>query len=318
MNRRDRMKSATAAAREIDQAGGIKLHDSFGQRGAGIRDAGSRRNVAQLAIDPAQCRMWDRHNRAYELLSAENCAGLIESIRSQGQRLPAIVRPITPPEGDVRFEVVAGARRHFAVTYLRAEGHQTEYLVQPVKDLSDEEAFRLADAENRDREDISDFERARDYADALHAYYGGEATKMADAIGMPARQLQRYVAMTKLPDSVVSKIVDPRELNRNQADKMLAAIRRMKPEAVEAAMPEVPAPAKAILAAIQSAQEGGPKKKAAPEVHRLTSSAGALLGTVEVGRNGFTFKLPRQKTADLDAILEDLRAVAERHGSQGE
>jgi len=29
------------------------------------------------------------------------------------------------------------------------------------RDLTDEEAFRLADIKNRDREDISDFERAR-------------------------------------------------------------------------------------------------------------------------------------------------------------
>ena len=33
--------------------------------------------------------------------------------------------------------------------------------------MSDEEAFRLADIENREREDISDYERAIDYGDAI-------------------------------------------------------------------------------------------------------------------------------------------------------
>ncbi|MCI5042711.1 MAG: chromosome partitioning protein ParB, partial [Donghicola eburneus] len=43
-------------------------------------------------VDPARCKMWERHNRIYELLNEENCADLIEGIQQQGrQEFPAIV-----------------------------------------------------------------------------------------------------------------------------------------------------------------------------------------------------------------------------------
>ena len=51
-----------------------------------------------------------------------------------------------------------------------------------IRELTDEEAFRLSDIENRAREDISDFERARDYLRALDAYYGGKQQEMAERI----------------------------------------------------------------------------------------------------------------------------------------
>jgi len=122
-------------------------------------------------VDPGECRMWERHNRAYDLLTEDNCRDLIDGIRSQGrQEFPAIVRKTGDP--DQPYEVICGARRHFAVSWLRANNYpQFRYLVE-VRDLSDEEAFRLGDIENRDREDISDYERARDYADAVRAITG--------------------------------------------------------------------------------------------------------------------------------------------------
>lgn len=40
-------------------------------------------------------------------------------------------------------------------------------LLAQVADLDDEAAFRLADIENRARKDVSDIERARNYAAAL-------------------------------------------------------------------------------------------------------------------------------------------------------
>src|SRR5215470_14975760 len=35
-------------------------------------------------VDPARCRMWARHNRAYDLLTADSCAELLDSLRAQG------------------------------------------------------------------------------------------------------------------------------------------------------------------------------------------------------------------------------------------
>ena len=175
-------------------------------------------------IDPALCRMWSEHNREYSLLSEERCRDLIDGIRSQGrQEFPAIVRA-TEAE-DIPYEVICGARRHFAVSWLRANGYpQYKYLVE-IRDLTDEEAFRLADIENRDREDISDYERARDYAKAVKLYYGGEQKRMAERLEVSPAWLSRYLQLAKLPEVVVTAYADLTELKERHA-RALAPIMR--------------------------------------------------------------------------------------------
>ncbi len=176
-------------------------------------------------VDPAECRMWAHHNRAYDLLTEDTCRDLIDGIKSQGrQEFPAIVRRVT--DGDVHaYEVICGARRHFAVTWLRANNYpQFKYLID-VRDLTDEEAFRLADIENRDREDISDFERARDYADALDRYYGGKQKAMAERLEVSEGWLSRYLGLAKLPAEIVAAyatIRDIKELHARQLKPVLA------------------------------------------------------------------------------------------------
>ena len=156
-------------------------------------------------VDPADCVMWDRHNRAYDLLTEENCRDLIDGF-------PAIVRR----KGD-GYEVICGARRHFAVSWLRANNYtQFKYLID-VRDLTDEEAFRLADIENRDREDISDYERAIDYADAIKRYYGGKQKAMAARLEVSPPWLSRYLALADLPGDVVKAFTSIRDIKERHA-----------------------------------------------------------------------------------------------------
>ena len=175
-------------------------------------------------VDPAECRMWAGHNRAYDLLTEERCRDLIDGIRAQGrQEFPAIVRPAG--EGTQRYEVICGARRHFAVSWLRANGYtQFRYLIE-VRDLSDEEAFRLADIENREREDLSDYERARDYARALDSYYGGEQKRMAERLEVSPAWLSRYLALARLPEEIVAAYADLTHVRERHARALTAAMR---------------------------------------------------------------------------------------------
>lgn len=171
-----------------DLAAGIDLNDEgTAPRRASIAAnvlTGRSNRLADLAsgaivnrthelVDPARCRMWAGHNRDYALLSEERCADLIESIKAQGrQEIPAIVRRLSGDEG-YDFEVICGARRHWTISWLRAHNYPEFKFLVDVREIGDEEAFRLADIENRARDDLTDFERARDYLRALNAYYGG-------------------------------------------------------------------------------------------------------------------------------------------------
>lgn len=206
------------------------------------RATGEREEKTLLRVDPAECRMWERHNRDYALLNEETCRDLIDGIRAQGrQEFPAIVRRVT--DGPEKYEVICGARRHFAVSWLRANNYpQFRFLIE-IRDLTDEEAFRLADIENRDRDDISDYERARDYAQAIALYYGGKQKAMAERLEVSEGWLSRYLYLARLPDEIVAAFPTVREIrevharglkpllaNPRERDKVLAEARTIAGE----------------------------------------------------------------------------------------
>ncbi|AZS19205.1 ParB/RepB/Spo0J family partition protein [Caulobacter sp. FWC26] len=173
-------------------------------------------------VDPARCRMWARHNRKYALLTPENCQELLEGLRAQNkQEFPAIVRRVTD-DPDFDFEVIAGARRHWAVSYLRdVEHREIKYLVEE-RELDDEQAFRLADVENRARNDLSDYERAVDYLDAIERYYGGVAVRMAERLDVDRAWLSRFLDLAKLPQDVVAAFGDLLQLRESHARQLKA------------------------------------------------------------------------------------------------
>lgn len=204
--------AAPATMRDEDRAGARFLKRSTT---LGDRLSGELEEKTLQWVDPVDCQMWERHNRDYALLTEDNCRDLIDGIKSQGrQEFPAIVRRLT---GDQPFEVICGARRHFAVSWLRGHNYpQFKYLVE-VRDLTDEEAFRLADIENRDREDISDYERAIDYAEAIELYYGGRQRAMAERLEVSPPWLSRYMNLAKLPKQIVAAFASIRDIKERHA-----------------------------------------------------------------------------------------------------
>lgn len=217
----------------------------FLKRTNALSDSGEREEKVLRWVDPASCVMWVRHNRAYDLLTEENCRDLIDSLKSQGQQeFPAIVRRLPAGQG-AEYEVICGARRHFAVSWLRANNYpQFRYLIE-VRDLTDEEAFRLADIENRDRADLSDYERACDYLQALAAYYGGKQKTMAARLEVSEAWLSRYLHLARLPKVILAawpRITEIRELHARQLrvllhdgeDKVMAEAERIAAEQTKA------------------------------------------------------------------------------------
>src|SRR3954451_12379574 len=161
------------------------------------------------AVDPAVCRIWSGHNRDYGALTGATCADLIASLRAEGrQEIPAIVRRVTN-DPQCRFEVVCGARRHWSVSWLRAHDYPDfKFIVEP-RELTDEEAFRVADLENRSRKDLSDFERSMDYVRAIERYYGGNQQRMAERLAVTKSWLSRYLDLAKLPEEIIACFESP-------------------------------------------------------------------------------------------------------------
>jgi ParB family chromosome partitioning protein len=163
-------------------------------------------------VDPARCRPWRLHNRDLDHLDEETCRDLIDAFLSaKKQRIPAIVRRlVNDPDHD--FEIIAGVRRWWTVQWLRAHHHPDfEYLVT-IQHVSDEEAFRVSDIENRSRKDISDWERAKEYMRALNEFYDGSQSEMAEHLKISRSWLSRLLDVARLPAEIVEAFADTHEI----------------------------------------------------------------------------------------------------------
>jgi ParB family transcriptional regulator, chromosome partitioning protein len=278
-------------------------------------------------VDPAKCRIWVGHNREYALLNEERCSDLIESIKAQGkQEMPAIVRRLKgDPDHD--FEVICGARRHWTISWLRTHNYPDFRFLIDIRSLTDEEAFRLADLENRARDDLTDLERARDYLRALDAYYDGRQKVMAERINVTESWLSRYLDLARLPTELMAAFPHPQNLRIKHVTALKPLLKpedrrqRVFAEAMRigdgqsdltASMP-VPDVIRALaLAADPPKRSGSPKQSGKPETIR--SEAGSPLITVEaVSRRGLKLTLLPHAGGTRAEADSALRALLDQH-----
>jgi ParB family chromosome partitioning protein len=287
-------------------------------------------------VDPARCRIWSEHNRDYAKLNEDRCADLIESFKAQGrQEFPAIVRRVQDEPG-IDFEVISGARRHWTVSWLRQHNYADfRYLVE-VRELTDEEAFRISDLENRARDDLSDIERARDYLKALGRHYGGKQKDMAERLKVSEAWLSRYLDLARLPTELVAAFADPHELKIKHVTQLKPLLKpddrakRVLAEAgVMAAGKGEGAPLKPqdVLRRLAGAADppkrsGSPKKsgKAVPEV--VTSAKGTPVLRIDAkGRKELSLTLLLQAgatRADAEQAIATLLSSYWLDGPVGE
>lgn len=290
--------------------------------------SGTKVNRVHELVDPARCKIWEGHNRDYAALNDESCADLIESFRAQGkQEVPAIVRRVKG-EADLDFEIICGARRHWTVSWMRAHDYPDFKLLVEIRELTDEEAFRVADIENRHRKDISDYERATDYLRAIERYYDGNQQRMVDRLRVSKSWLSRYLELAKLPTEVVAAFGSPHVIGiRNAAElapllknetARVAIIQEAQSLAVEQASLKTAEstflkPAVVVRRMIAAARP--PRAKVAKSsIHEIRAANGVVIIRTERVRGG-GFKLhvlPRTKIGKseylkaLAGLFEDL------------
>ena len=297
----------------------------FLKRSSALADRLSGDRVEQTLrwVDPARCRMWPRHNRRYDLLDERRCADLIEGFKAQGrQEFPAIVRAIAE-DPDYDYEVICGARRHWTVSWLRARNYtQFRFLIE-LRALSDEEAFRLSDVENRDRADLSDFERALDYADALERYYGGRQRDMAQRLELSESWLSRWLLLAKLPPAIIAAYADvtgvrerharalrPLMAKRAENEAILAAAATLTDEqARRATQGQPPLDGADVFARLKAATKAPKPKKT---LGRYKDAAGKLVATAKPMKGG-GLTLDIAGSADRAAALKAAEEAIAAH-----
>jgi ParB family transcriptional regulator, chromosome partitioning protein len=328
-----------------DLAAGIDFNDDVTvQRRSSIASnvlTGRSNRLADLAsgaivnrthelVDPARCRMWAGHNRDYSLLNEERCADLIESIKAQGrQEIPAIVRRLSGDDG-YEFEVICGARRHWSVSWLRAHNYPDFKFLVDVREIGDEEAFRLADIENRARDDLTDLERAKDYLRALSAYYDGRQKTMAERLKVSESWLTRYLDLARLPEDLTKAFANPQELGIRNAIALKALLkpadrreRAFREAGRLAAEREQTGKTMSVIEVIKAltraadppTKSGSPKRSGTPEI--IASGTGRPVLRIEgADRKGVRITLLSKGGATREEADEAIRTVLDRHWPQ--
>lgn len=290
--------------------------------------SGSIVNRTVELVDPARCRMWPGHNRDYEALSEARCGDLIESLKAQGkQEVPALVRRLqNDPSYD--FEVISGARRHWSVSWLRSHNYPEFRFLVEIRDLTDEEAFRLSDLENRARQDISDFERARDYLRALATYYGGKQLAMAERLKVSPSWLSRYLDLSRLPEAVTAAFASPHDLGikhvtllkpllkpeekrlRVEAEALRIAESRRAGQGAPISAPDV---IRALTAAADAPKKSGSSRKSGSASVVESGAGNPILRIERQTRKAVTLTLLPRHGASRAEAEDALRALLEQH-----
>jgi ParB family chromosome partitioning protein len=300
----------------------------FTGRESAIRAAASGKRVTRITrkVPPERCRIWARHNRRYDMLSPVSCEDLIEGFRARGgQEFPAIVR-VVRGDDQCDYEVICGARRHWTATHLKMD------LLIEERELTDEEAFVLSDKENRDRKDISDYERSLDYLRALELYYDGVQSRMAQIIGMDPSVLSRYLDVARLDQTIVTAVADVREISRNQVRElktwMEPGVKLTKAQADEnrdailekareLASVELKRPALEVFRMLVAVARADKRKRGRPSA-MLGSVQARESGRVAVvarskGKGGIVLELYGESGASKDEVIEAIKGFVAAH-----
>src|SRR6185437_1019895 len=112
------------------------------------------------SVNPFRCRMWDLHDRLEYLILEDTCRAEIASFEKYGQLIATLGRPLRG-DPDYDIELVCGARRLFVARHLNVD------LLVEVREMTDQDAIIAMDMENRQRRDVSPYERGLSFARSL-------------------------------------------------------------------------------------------------------------------------------------------------------
>jgi ParB family transcriptional regulator, chromosome partitioning protein len=156
----------------------------------------------------------DRDPRAF---ADDAFAALTVSINTNGQDQPILVR--RSPDGSGRYQLAAGRRR---LAVCRNLGIPVLARVRP---LTDTQMLEAQWRENAERQDVSLFERCRWIA-SLSDRQGLSTAQLATMMGVAQPTVVEWRKMGRLPEEMIECFDDPRQLGRNDAMRLHAAMRQ--------------------------------------------------------------------------------------------
>jgi ParB family chromosome partitioning protein len=146
--------------------------------------------------------MWSLHDRFEGSVDETTCSSEIESFATCGQLLPVVGRRLV---GDANYEVelIYGARRLFAARKL------DKPLAVEIRELTDREGIIIMDIENRQRKDLTAYERGVGFAHWLRVGLFDSQEALAKDLGISAAQISRLLRLAQLPAVILDAFAVP-------------------------------------------------------------------------------------------------------------
>jgi ParB family transcriptional regulator, chromosome partitioning protein len=154
---------------------------------------------------------------------------LSQSIAASGVVQPIVVRQLSAPNGQVKYQLITGERRWLAS---RKAGKATIPAI--VRQASDEQTLEMTIVENLQRADLNPMEQARAYQRLSHDFKMTQE-QMATRTGKERASVANFLRLLRLPEPIQHK-VESGDLSFGHARTLLAL---ESPEAITAAAQKV-------------------------------------------------------------------------------
>jgi ParB family transcriptional regulator, chromosome partitioning protein len=172
---------------------------------------------AIISADPFKCRVWKLHDRFQSEITVDTCRAEIESFSTCGQIVPVLGRRLTD-DPEYEIELAYGARRLFAARHLKMP------LLVQLREFSDREGLVAMDIENRQRQDISPYERGLSYKRWLQSGQFTSQEEMARSLSISPSRISRLLRLARLPAVIVNAFRSPAEIRENWGLKLIDAL----------------------------------------------------------------------------------------------
>ncbi len=249
-----------------------------------------------VSIDPFRCRMWEFHDRLEQHINEDSCKSEIESFLKHGQLVPALGRRLRG-EPDYDVELIYGSRRLFVARHLNKP------LLVELRQMTNAEAVVAMDIENRQRLDISPYERGRSYVNWLRAKMFDSQDDIARALKISASQVSRLIKLAMLPSVIVAAFRTPADICESWACDLAAILedpQRRTPTCARArsiaAMASRPEP-REILRQLLTASTPGHKVKPPRHDEVVNDQHGKPLFRIRRLSNSIALILPVDRVA---------------------
>jgi ParB family chromosome partitioning protein len=263
-----------------------------------------------VSVNPFRCRLWDFHDRLEQLIVEDNCRVEISSFSKHGQLIPALGRPLHC-NPDYEIELICGARRLFVARHLNVP------LLVEIRDMTDRASVIAMDIENRQRQDISPYERGLNFARCLRAAYFESQDDLARALRISQSQVSRLLTLTGLPSVIVNAFTSPLEIREGWGPDLAKASQDPKRREATIARARALACSSPRPSAIEVYQQlvaaavAGQRPRTRPHDEVVTDVDGTPLFRIRSQEKAIAVLLPRDQISQetLNAVRDAVRDV---------